>query len=172
MRVVLGFLVVLLVSVPAGATSSADHDRTLIIPGQRLGAAQLGMNRLMIDMTNRASLCPVVATYDGSGGATWLETNWGGGCLLSDDIQVGLPFGPASRKFGDPDLIVKDARYPHATAVWIAYLGRGIAFRVLGWHAGAIIQAIAVFRTESVRIPSGSGLDLSDSGNATRVKGR
>lgn len=145
MRAVLGFILVLVVSVPAGATHSADHDPTLIVPSQRIGSAYLGMNRPMIDEINRNSLCPVFATYDASGRSTWLETNWGGGCLVSDEIQAGLPFGPALRAFGKPNRIAEDARYPDATAVWVEYHDRGIAFRVLGSRSGTIIQAIAVF---------------------------
>jgi hypothetical protein len=145
MLVLLSFILVIVVSVPAGAVYATAHDPTLIVPGQRIGSAYLGMNRLTIDEINRKSPCRVFATYDALGHSTWLETNWGGGCLISDKIQVGLPFGPALHAFGKPSRIVEDARYPHATAVWIEYQDRGIAFRVLGWHSGTTIQAIAVF---------------------------
>jgi hypothetical protein len=145
MRVVLSFILVLVVSIPASAAYTADHDPALIVPSERIGSVRLGMNRPMIDEINRNSPCPVFAIYDASGRSTWLETKWGGGCLVSDKIQVGLPFGPASRIFGKPNRIAEDARYPHATAVWVEYRGLGIAFRVLGWHSGTLIQAIAVF---------------------------
>jgi len=145
MRVILGLILVLLVSVPASATWSADHDPRLIVPGQRIGGVDLGMRRGMVDAINRNSLCQVLAVYDAVGDSTWLETNWGGGCLVSDEIQVGLPFESAARAFGRPDRILQDARYPHAAAVWIVYEREGIAFRVLGWHSGTTIQVIAVF---------------------------
>lgn len=145
MRALLSLMLLLVVSVPAGAAYSADHDPTLIVPSQRIGLAHLGMNRIMIDEINHRSPCRVFATYDASERSTWLGTNWGGTCLVSDEIQVGLPFGPALRAFGKPGRITDYARYPHATAVWIVYQGRGIDFRVLGWHSGTIIQAIAIF---------------------------
>lgn len=145
MRAVLAFTLLLLVSVPAYAAYSSEHYPSLIVPGERIGATRLGMKRSVIEEINRTSPCPVLATYDASGRSTSLETNWGGGCLVTDKIQVGLPFGPALRVFGKPDRIAFDARYPHATAVWIVYQDRGIAFRVLGWHSGTTIQAISVF---------------------------
>lgn len=152
MRTVLGFLLVLLASVTASAAWPADHDPRLIVPGERIGAAHLGMHRSMIDAINRHSLCPVHATYNAAGESTRLETNWGGGCLVSDEIQVGLPFGPAARAFGRPDEIAKDVLYPHAAAVWVVYESHGIAFRVLGWHSGTTIQAIAVFPELAARV--------------------
>ncbi|HEV2172472.1 MAG TPA: hypothetical protein VGR71_02845 [Nitrospira sp.] len=145
MRAVLGFMLVLVFAVPAFAAWIADYDSRLIVPGQRIGSVHLGMHRAMIDAINRTSLCPVLAMYDEAGNSTWLETNWGGGCLLSNEIQVGLPFDPVARAFGRPDRIAQDTRYPHAVAVWTVYEGRGIAFRVLGWHSSTTIQAIAVF---------------------------
>lgn len=145
MQVVSGFVFVLLILLPTGVTWSAEHDSRLIVPSERIGTAHLGMTRSMIEEMNRTSSCPVVATYDASGRSAALATNWGGGCIVSDKIQVGLPFGPAMRVFGKPDRITFDTRYPHATAVWVVYQDRGIAFRVLGWHSGTTIQTIAVF---------------------------
>jgi hypothetical protein len=105
MRTVLGFMLVLLASVTASAAWPADRDPRMIVPGERIGSAHLGMHRSMIDAINRNSLCPVLATYHAAGDSTRLETNWGGGCRVS----------------------------------------HGIALRVLGWHSGTTIQAIAVF---------------------------
>lgn len=145
MQVVSGLVIVLLILLPTKVTWSAEHDSRLIVPSERIGTAHLGMTRSMIEEINRTSSCPVVATYDASGRSASLATNWGGGCLVSDKIQVGLSFGPALRAFGNPDRITFDSRYPHATAVWVMYQSRGIAFRVLGWDSGTTIQAIAVF---------------------------
>ena len=145
MRVVLVFILVLIVAGPARAFYVAGHDPTLIVPSQRIGLFHLGMSRQTIEALSGSSPCRVTARYDASGRSIWLETNWGGECLVSDKIQVGLPFGQALGAFGKPDRIARDAQYPHATAVWITYEGWGIAFRVLGWHAGTLIQAIAVF---------------------------
>ena len=145
MRVVLGLMLVLMIAAPATAARIADEEPTFIVPGQRIGLVHLGMTRARIEQINKNSPCPVLATYGASGRSTWLQTDWGGGCLVSAKIQVGLPFGPVLRAFGRPDRIGEDARYPHAAAVWIVYQDRGIAFRVLGWHSGTTIQAIAVF---------------------------
>lgn len=145
MRILLSLVLLLMLSAPADATDSSDQDARLIVPSHRIGPAHLGMTRAAIDEVNRNALCSVRATYDASGRAMWLQTNWGGGCLISDKIQVGLFVGPVFRAFGKPDRIAQDARYPHATAFWISYQARGIAFRVLGSPSGAIIQTIAVF---------------------------
>lgn len=153
MRVILSLMLVLMTVTPGSATVSPDQEQSLIVPGQRIGPAHLGMNRAAVDEVNRHSLCPVLAIYSASGQAVWLETNWGGACLISDKIQAGLPFGPVLRAFGKPDRITEDVRYPHATAYWISYQARGIAFRVLGWPSGALTQAIAVF-------PGGPALSL------------
>ena len=158
MRTFIAFVVLLAVSALA-STVYPNHDPKLIVPGGRIGEADLGMSRPAIDEINRASPCPVLPTYDASGRATRLETNWGGGCLISDKIQVGLPFGPALRAFGKPDRAVEAARYPHATAVWIVYEGQGIAFRVLGWPSGTTIQTIAVF---PALVAQGSGRSRTD----------
>jgi len=145
MRVILSLVLVLLITVPASAAVASNQDPGLIMPGQRIGPAHLGMSRAAIDAVNRTCPCRVLAVYDASGHAVRLETNWGGGCRITNNIQVGLPFGPVLRAFGQPDRIAEDIRYPHAMAVWMSYQARGIAFRVLGWPSGTIIQAIAVF---------------------------
>ncbi len=137
---------------PKGGTSlSSDQERTLIVPSARIGLARLGMNRAMIKAVNRDSLCPVDAAYDAAGRAMWLQTNWGGSCLISDTIQVGLLFGPARQAFGRPDQIAEDARYPNAVAWWTRYDALGIAFRILGQSPGALIQSIAVFPGSAFR---------------------
>lgn len=153
MRAVLAFILVLLVSVPTCAAYSPEHYPSLIVPGERIGAVRLGMKQPKIEEINRTSPCPVVATYDASGRSTSLETNWGGACFITSKIQVGLPFGPALRAFGQPDRIAGDLRYRHATAVWIVYEARGIAFRVLGWNSGTTIQSIAVFPGLAAQAP-------------------
>jgi hypothetical protein len=145
MRILLSLVFALMISAPVGATDSSEQNTRLIVPSHRIGPAHLGMDPAAINKVNRDALCPVLATYDASGRAMWLQTNWGGGCLISDKIQVGLFVGPVFRSFGKPDRIAEDARYPHATAFWISYQALGIAFRVLGSPSGAIIQTIAVF---------------------------
>jgi len=145
MHLLLSLILALIASAPAGATHSSDRNPQLIVPGQRIGRARLGMNRPAIDAVNRTTLCPVVATYDASGHAMWLQTSWGGGCPISDKIQVGLFAAPVLRAFGAPDRVIKDARYPHTVAFWLVYGDRGLGFRILGWFPEGIIQAIAVF---------------------------
>lgn len=152
MRFILSLIIALLTVSPVFATMSSDRDQNLIIPGQRIGPVRLGMNRAAISKVNRDALCPVLAIYDAAGRAVRLETNWGGGCLLSDKIQVGLPFEPVLRTFGKPDQVTQDGRYPHATANWLSYHGWGVAFRVLVWTSGTIIQSIAVFPGVDARL--------------------
>lgn len=145
MRAVAAFTLMLLISLHTCVAYSFEHHPNLIVPSERIGSARLGMTRSTIEAINRTSPCPVVATYDASGHAASVETNWGGECFVTNEIQVGFPFGPALRAFGKPDRIAPDARYPHATAVWVVYQDRGIAFRVIGWDSGTTIQAIVVF---------------------------
>lgn len=152
MRILLSLVLALTISAPVGATGSWDQGTSLIVPSHRIGPAYLGMSQAEIDRVNRNAPCLVVGTYDTSGHAVWLQTNWGGGCLVSDKVQVGLPFGPVLRTFGKPDRMTEDVRYPHATAFWLTYQVRGIAFRVLGWPSGALIQAIAVFPAIAARV--------------------
>ncbi len=154
MRVILSLALVLVI-VNLSATVSPAREQKLIVPGQRIGSARLGMNRAAIDEVNRDALCPVLATYDASGRAGWLQTNWGGGCLISDKIQVGLFVGPVFQSFGKPDRITEDARSPQATAFWMSYQALGIAFRVLGSPSGAIIQTIAVFSAIASHVDRG-----------------
>jgi hypothetical protein len=147
MPALLNIMLMLMVSIPAGATPPSGQDPRLIVPGQWIGPARLGMTVAAIDEFNRHALCPVVATYDASGRAVWLETRWGGRCLISDRIQVGLSLGPVLRAFGKPDRVAEeeDVRYPHALAYWVVYQHRGVGFRVLARFSDAIIQTIAVF---------------------------
>jgi len=145
MRLLVSFILALVVSTPAGATLSPGQNPQFIVPSLRIGRALVGMSRPVIDAVNRTALCPVSATYDPSGRAMSLQTNWGGGCLISDKIQVGLFAGPVLRTFGRPARIYEDPRYPQVTAYWLVYEDRGVAFRILGWFPNAIIQTIAVF---------------------------
>jgi hypothetical protein len=145
MRAIVSLVLMLSIMGSASAAVAFNPDPGLIVPGGRIGPARLGMSRAAIDMVNRTALCPVLAAYDVSGHAVRLETNWGGGCRIADQIQVGLPFGPVLRAFGNPDRVVVDTRYRHAMGVWMSYQARGVAFRVLGWSSGTTIQTIAVF---------------------------
>lgn len=155
MWILLSLVLVLVIATPVSAAGSSNQDPSRIVSGQRIGPAHLGMTQATIAEVNRNSPCPVLAAYDASGRAVRLETNWGGGCLFSDKIQVGLPFEPALQAFGRPDRIAEDARYPHAVAFWMSYQAQGIAFRVLEWPTGTFIQAIAVFPGIAAQIGRG-----------------
>lgn len=151
MWVLMSILLLLVFTVPgrAGHTTGADDGQ--IVPGERIGAARLGMTQTDIEALNEATPCPVTATYDASGSARRLVTSWGGGCRVSDHVQVGMRFAPALDVFGNPDEVTEDARYADATAYWATYSAWGIGFRILAGEGGlTMIQAIAVFRGTAV----------------------
>ncbi len=146
MRIIMSLAVVLVMTCPAGAIHGSTGDDGLIVPGQRIGSAHLGMSRASIEALNLVAACPVMAAYDGLDRVVRLETNTGGACGVSDEIQVGLGLGPVLLAFGEPNQVVEDALYPQATAIWLKYPGWGIAFRVLVMrNSSALIQTIAVF---------------------------
>src|SRR5579864_5089130 len=57
MRVILSLVLVLLITVPASAAVASSQDPGLIMPGQRIGPAHLGMSRAAIDAVNRTCPC-------------------------------------------------------------------------------------------------------------------
>src|SRR3972149_10555399 len=123
MRWTLGLLTVLTVTATAYAGHSLPRDDGAIVPGERIGPARLGMTVEEIGVLNEGALCPVRAVYDASGQAIYLTTSWGGGCRVSEDIQVGLGFSPVVVDFGEPDEVVEDAKYEQSTAFWGSYRG-------------------------------------------------
>jgi hypothetical protein len=142
----------------AVATHAPDHP-DLIVPGERIGPARLGMTaeELLAAMQpindgTRAG-CPVEAEF-ADGRAVRLETAWGGACMTAEGVQVGIPFGVALLAYGRPLEEVGEGAYlrqdgtVEATASWFRY--RGIAFRVVipaGLPAAAgVITTVAVFR--------------------------
>lgn len=146
MRPVLVLLFMLAGTTVGFAGNIRASDDGLIVPGERIGPARLDMPAAEIDMLNASALCPVTGTSDGDTLAVRLVTEWGGGCRVSDTIQVGVGFLPALEAFGRPNEIVRDAIYSDATAYWVSYQGWGIAFRVLVFrNSSTLIQAIAVF---------------------------
>jgi hypothetical protein len=143
---------------PAGATHAPDHP-DLIVPGDRIGPARLGLTAEELGAVMRPindgtrAGCPVEAEFAG-GRAVRLLTSWGGACVTAEGVQVGIPFGVALAAYGRPIEATTDAHYRasdgrvEAIAVWFSY--RGIAFRAVvpaGLPAAAgVITAIAVFR--------------------------
>ena len=96
---------------PATETHLPDHFE-LIVPGERIGEAMLGMLRWDVDAINRKATCQVTATYDGAGRTVRLETSTGGACRTQEGVQVGIGFGRAIQAFGASRRVVEDARYP------------------------------------------------------------
>ena len=152
-RTAAAVLAAVLFCTPATATHHPDHFE-LIVPGERIGDALLGMPRQDVEAINRKAACQVAAAYDSAGRAVRLETNTGGACRTQEGIQVGIGFGSAIQAFGASHRVVEDARYPHATAFWISYPHFGITFRVLAMSdSSTLIQAIAVFPVASGQAP-------------------
>jgi len=142
----------------AGTTHAPEHP-DLIVPGEQIGPARLGMTaeELLAAMRpindgTRAG-CPVEAGFSG-GRAVRLLTSWGGACMTAEGVQVGIPFGVALLAYGRPLEEVGEGAYlrqdgiVEATVSWFRY--RGIAFRAVipaGLPAAAgVITTIAVFR--------------------------
>lgn len=148
MRWVLSLLLVLAMTGPVSSGHLLVGDG-LIVPGSRIGPIRLGMHRSTVQALNRVVACPVLATYDGTGSAIWLVTEWGGECWATNDIQVGLgSLGSILSTFGLPDHVDLDAAYAELDALWVTYNRLGIAFRVLVIRdkLPTMVQAIAVFR--------------------------
>lgn len=146
MRIILSLCLLLVGGTAALAGHSLEHDDGLIVAGERIGPARLGMSAAEIDALNAVVPCPTAAAYDSEGRAVRLATEWGGACRVSGDVQVGAGFPPVLRMFGSPGAVVEDARYSRATAYWVSYPGWGIAFRVLVHSdSSTLIQSIAVF---------------------------
>lgn len=136
MRVVY-LLLCLFLAVAAGIAQAASDG--LIVPGERMGEAALGMTREQIATINAQASCEVEATFDASGRAVRLQTSCGGALRMADGTQVGDTFAWAARALGVWDDAVLDVRYADATAYWFVYRNRGIAFRVLVFPTNATL---------------------------------
>ncbi|MGH2453674.1 MAG: hypothetical protein ACRDF5_07910 [bacterium] len=79
MKVVAAMLIAAGLLAPAAwAAGAIPGNARLIVPGQRIGMARLGMTEDELNQMNDLQLCQVSAGYDASGRAVRLETNWGG----------------------------------------------------------------------------------------------
>jgi hypothetical protein len=123
----------------------------LIVPGEGIGDARLGMSESALAAVNVRAGCRVTASFT-EDQAVRLATSVGGACTTRGGTQVGMHLGSIVAEFGRPDAIRPDAMYPHAVAVWQEYLAAGIGFRVLIFpDRSTLIQAISVFPREARR---------------------
>jgi len=142
-------LPVCLLLVATGIAQAAPDG--LIVPGERMGEAVLGMTRAEIAAANARMGCQVDATFDATGRAVRLQTNCGGALRLADGTTVADTFAYAARTYGPWDEAIFDAQYQDASAYWFIYRARGIAFRVLVFPTRAtLITVIAIFPAGSL----------------------
>jgi hypothetical protein len=129
----------------------------LIVPGERIGPAALGMSPAQLSRAASTIQCPeapAVQALFRDGKAVQLQTNCGGALLTPAGAQVGALLATALREFGYPDSTAASKVYSFqdgrtALATWHIYRV-GIAFRTVRptsepeWSA--TITCIAVFR--------------------------
>lgn len=139
-----GALLCVMLLVTAAVAGAASDG--LIVPGERMGEAALGMSRDQIAAINARASCQVEATFDAAGRAVRLQTNCGGALRMADGAQVGGTFAYPARSLGVWDDAVLETRYSDADAYWFVYRARGIAFRVLVFPTNqTLITMIAIF---------------------------
>jgi hypothetical protein len=129
----------------------------LIVAGERIGPAALGMSPAQLSRAASTIQCPeapAVQALFRDGKAVQLQTNCGGALLTPAGAQVGALLATALREFGYPDSTAASRVYSFqdgrtALATWHIYRV-GIAFRTVRptsepeWRA--TVTCISVFR--------------------------
>jgi hypothetical protein len=144
------FAVAAFVVLAAATTVMAEEPYWVIVPGEGIGTARLGLAQDQIEGSLAEIPCPrwaFTTAFDGNGLVS-LGTACGGAVRLESGVQVGSAFEKVIRQFGRPDpaLIAEDARYDQAVAYWVPYPDVGIAFRVVVYDGDVTVQSIRVMR--------------------------
>lgn len=158
MRRKIGLLVLILavlaisINVFAQEEKYLQEEKHLIIGGERVGPARLGMTEREINNVNANSPCPVEAAYFNNR-AIRLMTSWGGVCATPEGIMASTSNASfVVSRLGLPDetkteSATKDLR----TDLWY-YYERGIGFRVIYAEDGNLVNFIIVFHKQSASL--------------------